>query len=251
MELKTEKEILQDVEKRVSWIKKVLETSRAKGIVFGNSGGKDCTLVGILCKKATENVECIIMPCEAKRNFLVDKNDALLVCDKYDIKHLEVDLTPVKKAFREVLNNSVDENNVMAYANINPRIRMTTLYAYAYEKNYLVAGTGNRSERVMGYFTKFGDGGYDFNPISDLTATEVFRYLEVLNAPREIIDKAPSAGLFEGQTDEKEMGLTYKDLDTYILTGEGTDELKNKVDATYNRTKHKRAPLLNYPNEIE
>lgn len=103
----------------------------------------------------------------------------------------------------------------------------------------------------MGYFTKFGDGGYDFNPISDLTATEVFRYLEVLGAPREIIDKEPSAGLFEGQTDEKEMGLTYKDLDTYILTGEGSSELKNKVDQTFNRTKHKRAPLLNYPNELE
>ena len=246
-----EEQIRIDIERRVEWIKEVVSNAHAKGIVFGNSGGKDCTLVGILCKMAIENVECIIMPCESKRNFLIDRDDALLVSEKYNIKTLEVDLTPVKKAFREQLKDIVSEESTMSYANMNPRLRMTTLYAYGYFKNYLVAGTGNRSERTMGYFTKFGDGGYDLNPIADLTATEVFEYLEVLSAPRQIIDKEPSAGLFEGQTDEKEMGITYKDLDTYILTGEGTKETKELVDKTFNRTKHKRAPLLNYPNNIE
>ena len=225
-----EEEIKLDIEKRVAWIKKVVENAHSNGIVFGNSGGKDCTLVGILAKMATENVECIIMPCESKRNFLIDRDDALMVSKQYNIKTIEVDLTPVKKAFREQLNDYVPEDCTMAYANINPRIRMTSLYAYAYYKNYLVAGTGNRSERTMGYFTKFGDGGYDLNPIADLTATEVFEYLEVLGAPRQIIDKEPSAGLYEGQTDEKEMGISYKDLDRYILTGEGTDDTKKLVD---------------------
>ncbi len=249
--IRTEQEIKLDIQKRVEWIKEVVSKSHSNGIVFGNSGGKDCTLVGILCKMATENVECIIMPCESKRNFLVDREDAIAVSNKYNIKTIEVDLTPIKKAFREQLKDYVDDSCTMAYANINPRIRMTTLYAYAYYKNYLVAGTGNRSERTMGYFTKFGDGGYDLNPIADLTATEVFEYLEVLNAPRQIIDKEPSAGLYEGQTDEKEMGITYKDLDNYILTGEGTEDTKKLVDNTFNRTKHKRNPLLNYPNKVE
>lgn len=251
MDNKRLNEIKQDIEKRVEWIKDIINSSHAKGIVFGNSGGKDCTLVGILAKMATDNVTSIIMPCEAKRNFSVDRTDALLISEQYSIDTIEIDLTPVKLAFREQLKDYVDANSTMAYANINPRIRMTTLYAYAYDKNYLVAGTGNRSERTMGYFTKFGDGGYDFNPIADLTATEVFEYLEVLNAPRQIIDKAPSAGLFEGQTDEKEMGISYKDLDTFILTGEGTEDTKRLVTATFNRTKHKRTPLLNYPNKIE
>ena len=191
------------------------------------------------------------MPCESKRNFQIDRDDALLVSKKYDIKTLEVDLTPVKKAFREQMKEYVPEECTMAYANMNPRLRMTTLYAYGYYKNYLVAGTGNRSERTMGYFTKFGDGGYDLNPIADLTATEVFEYLRVLGAPSQIIDKEPSAGLYEGQTDEKEMGITYQDLDKYILTGLGSEDTKNLVDRTFNRTKHKRGPLLNYPNEVE
>lgn len=239
-----------DIKKRVEWIKALIKQSGAKGIVFGNSGGKDCSLAGILSKLATDNVTGIIMPCEAKRNFLADRDDALLIAKQYDIEVIEIDLTPIKLAFRNQLREHVDVQNTMAYANINPRLRMTTLYAYAYDKNYLVLGTGNRSEITMGYFTKYGDGGYDFNPISDLTATEIYEYLEVLKAPEEIIKKAPSAGLFEGQTDEKEMGITYKDLDKFILTGEGSEDTKKLVNAVFNRTKHKRQPPVTYPNGI-
>ena len=106
-----------------------------------------------------------------------------------------------------------------ASANIAPRLRMITLYTIAASENRIVAGTGNRSEAYMGYFTKWGDGAYDFNPIADLTATEVFEFLRYLKAPSSIIEKAPSAGLFEGQTDEKEMGVTYKAIDKYITEG--------------------------------
>ena len=158
----------QEVETRVEWIKNLLKTTGAKGIVYGNSGGKDCTLVGILSKMATDNVTGIIMPCESSRNFGIDREHAILVGEKYDIPQIEIDLTPVKQAFRNVLSDSIGDC-AMAYANINPRLRMTTLYAYAYKNNLLVAGTGNRSEAMMGYFTKWGDGAYDLNPIADLT----------------------------------------------------------------------------------
>lgn len=193
----------QEVETRVEWIKNLLKTTGAKGIVYGNSGGKDCTLVGILSKMATDNVTGIIMPCESSRNFGIDREHAILVGEKYGIPQIEIDLTPVKQAFRNVLSDSIGDC-AMAYANINPRLRMTTLYAYAYKNNLLVAGTGNRSEAMMGYFTKWGDGAYDFNVISDLTVREIYEILRYLGAPNEIIEKAPSAGLYEGQTDEQE-----------------------------------------------
>ena len=117
---------------------------------------------------------------------------------------------------------------------------MTTLYTYAAANSMLVAGTGNRSERYMGYFTKWGDGGFDFNPISDLTVGEVYEFLEFLGAPRSIIEKAPSAGLFEGQTDEKEMGVTYAAVDKYILTGEADEKDRKIIERYYNVSRHKR-----------
>lgn len=178
----------QEVETRVEWIKNLLKTTGAKGIVYGNSGGKDCTLVGILSKMATDNVTGIIMPCESSRNFGIDREHAILVGEKYDIPQIEIDLTPVKQAFRNVLSDSIGDC-AMAYANINPRLRMTTLYAYAYKNNLLVAGTGNRSEAMMGYFTKWGDGAYDFNVISDLTVREIYEILRYLGARTKLLKK--------------------------------------------------------------
>ncbi len=238
----------ENIEKRVQWIKEVLQSAKAKGVVLGMSGGKDCTLVGILCKMAIDNVTGIIMPCEASSNYGADREDALAVNKKYGIKTLEVDLTTIKKEFRKVLYPISDSQYEMAYANINPRLRMITLYNYAQREGYLVAGTGNRSERTMGYFTKWGDGAYDFNPIGDLTATEIFEMLKFLGCPQNIITKAPSAGLIEGQIDEADFGITYKDLDTYILKGEATEEVKNIVDKAYNSTRHKRENPRIYPN---
>ena len=123
---------------------------------------------------------------------------------------------------------------------------MTTLYAIAANENLLVAGTGNRSERYMGYFTKWGDGGCDFNPISDLTATEVFEFLRFLNAPPEIIEKPPSAGLFEGQTDEADMGISYKKIDEYLIHGTASGEDKALIEQFHAKTNHKRNLPLEY-----
>jgi NAD+ synthase len=123
---------------------------------------------------------------------------------------------------------------------------MTTLYLIGQSENRLVAGTGNASESYMGYFTKWGDGAYDFNPISDLTATEIYPLLKHLNAPENIINKAPSAGLFEGQTDEAEMGVSYKAIDRYIRTGEGSKEDIEIIQRHHNRTEHKRKAALKF-----
>lgn len=236
-----------EVEKRVTWIKSVLDSAGAKGIVIGMSGGKDCALVGILATMATDNVTGIIMPCEAKQNYLSDRDDAILLNKKFKIRTLEVDLTSTKQELRKVLYPLSESQYEMAYANINPRLRMIVLYNYAQRENYLVAGTGNLSERTMGYFTKWGDGAYDFNPIGDLTVKEVYILLKYLNCPEEIIRKEPSAGLIEGQTDEKDFGITYAEIDKYIMTKQATEHVKSIVDNAYNKTKHKRFMGRIYP----
>lgn len=225
-----------EIEKRVAFIRKMLEDSGAKGIVYGNSGGKDCTLVGILCKMATDNILAVIMPCQSSQNYKSDKDDAILTCEQFGIPSIVVDLTKTK----ETLLESLPEINANANTNIAPRLRMTTLYAIGQTKNYLVCGTGNRSEGFMGYFTKWGDGAHDINPIADLTVTEIFEFLRYLNAPISIIEKAPSAGLFEGQTDESEMGVTYADIDKYIKTGDCEADKKVIIEKAHNISMHKR-----------
>lgn len=225
--------------KRVEFIKTVLKNAGAKGIIYGNSGGKDCTLVGILCKMATDNVLGVMMPCQSKRNYTEDVEDALNAAKKYNIETVTVDLTEAKLTLKSAVEK-VYKVNGLADANMNPRLRMITLYSLAQEKNYLVAGTGNRSERHMGYFTKWGDGACDFNPIADLTVTEVYEFLRYLDAPQNIIKKAPSAALYEGQTDEDEMGISYEKIDNYILNGIADEEDKELIDRAYKRSEHKR-----------
>ncbi|MBR6796980.1 MAG: NAD(+) synthase [Clostridia bacterium] len=230
-----------EFEKRVAFIKSVLAESGCKGIVFGNSGGKDCALVGILCKAACENTVSVMMPCGSSVNFGSDMDDATALCEKFGIENRTVDITPVKAAEVEALKNATVLNDI-ALTNIAPRLRMVTLYGIAASENRLVAGTGNRSEVFVGYFTKWGDSGHDFNPIYDLTVTEVYEFLRYLKAPEHIIEKAPSAGLFEGQTDEKEMGLSYAQIDEYLLTGKTEPQAQEKILARHRRNLHKAGP---------
>ena len=235
----------EEFEKRVDFIKGVLKNSGAAGIVYGNSGGKDSALVGILCKAACPNTVGIIMPCASKRNFGEDRDDGIAVAEQFDIETRTIDLTPVREAELEALKGITDANP-SAVTNIAPRLRMITLYAVAASENMLVAGTGNRSEYYMGYFTKWGDGACDLNPIRDLTATEVFEFLRYLDAPAHIIEKAPSAGLFEGQTDEAEMGVTYKAIDDYLLYGTVSEKDAAVIDRYHSRSEHKRTGTAVY-----
>ena len=208
----------QETEARVAFIREKLAAAGAAGIVYGNSGGKDSALVGILCHMACPDTVGIALPCESRRNFEEDMRDGLEVAEKFGIPCRKLDLTEVKRRFVSLLE-PVTELNAAALTNMNPRLRMIALYAVAAAENRLVAGTGNKSERYVGYFTKWGDGACDFNPIGDLSVTEVYEFLRYLEAPEAILTKAPSAGLFEGQTDEKEMGVTYAEIDA-LMAGE-------------------------------
>lgn len=234
-----------EFEKRVDFIRQLMKKSGAAGIVYGNSGGKDSALVGILCKAACSNTVGLVMPCGSKRNYEIDARDAQIVADHYRIETRTVDLTPVREAEMASLG-AVTELTDAAKANIAPRLRMATLYAVAASEGRLVAGTGNKSEAYMGYFTKWGDGAHDFNPIADLTVTEIFEFLRFLEAPARIIEKAPSAGLFDGQTDEGEMGVTYAAVDKFIMTGEASDEDKAIIERFHARSEHKRSGIAVY-----
>lgn len=228
-----------ETETRVEYIRGYLRTSGARGIVFGNSGGKDSALVGILCKLACEDTVGIIMPCASKRNYGMDRSDGLEVAEKFKIETRTVDLTPVREAELAALEG-VAKLTDMAVANIAPRLRMITLYAVAHAEGRIVAGTGNASEAYVGYFTKWGDGAYDLNPIADLTVGEIYEFLEYLGAPRSIIEKAPSAGLFEGQTDEAEMGVSYADIDAVVKGREVDAEARARIEKMHASTEHKR-----------
>ncbi len=229
----------QEVKNRVLYIREIIEKSGAEGIVFGNSGGKDCTLAGILCKMACDNTVSVMLPCQSKQNFGSDIDDAKKVCEKFNIENRMVDLSNVKESLIKALEGKTELNN-NALTNMAPRLRMTTLYSIGASENRLVAGTGNKSEYYMGYFTKWGDGAYDFNPIADLTVTEVYEFLKFLKVPETIINKAPSAGLFEGQTDEKEMGVTYPAIDMHILFGKSNEKDKKIIERYHSVSEHKR-----------
>jgi len=228
-----------ETEKRVAFIRERLAESHAAGIIYGNSGGKDCTLVGILCKLACDNTVGVRMPCQSKRNFGEDFKDAGDAAAQFGIETRTVDITKAKEEMTAALSVVTELNNA-ALTNINPRLRMITVYAIAAAENRIVAGTGNRSERHMGYFTKWGDGGCDFNPIGDLTVKEIYEYLDYFDAPENIRKKAPSAGLFEGQTDEDDMGVTYAAIDRYLLEGEVSEKDKEIIDRYHSRSEHKR-----------
>ena len=199
------------LQERISaWIRKRVEAAGAAGVLVGLSGGIDSAVVAVLAQQAAgDHVLALLLPCFSLPE---DEQDALMLADAFKIRRERVDLSPVYEAFLRQLPQA----GKMCQANLKPRLRMAVLYYFANQLNYLVAGTGNKSERLMGYFTKFGDGGADLLPIGDLTKSQVLQLAEALKIPRRIIERPPSAGLWRGQTDEEEMKIRYKDLDRII-----------------------------------
>jgi len=226
------------LEKIALWIKnKVLEAG-AEGTVFGLSGGVDSSLVAVLCKKVfPHNTLALIMPCHSHPQ---DLQDAVKVAEKFNIEYFIIDLSKVYDKLLDAVLQNVNKSYFIAEANIKSRLRMTTLYYYANLYNYLVVGTGNKSEILTGYFTKYGDGGVDIEPIGNLYKTEVYEAAKILGIPESIINKKPSAGLWVGQTDEQEMGISYEELDRYLLTGEGPSYVAERVQDMIKKSDHKR-----------
>ncbi len=199
--------------KLTAFVKERVKKSGVKGVVLGLSGGVDSSVAATICANAIgpRNVLGISMP-EAKITSPNDVNHARRIANDLDIDFRLVDITPVvNKIFHGISDYKADE--VLSSANTRPRIRMCIVYYYANLLNRLVIGSGNRSELRTGYFTKYGDGAVDLLPLGSLYKTQVIKLARYLKLPREIIEKTPTAGLWNGQTDEKELGIRYKKLD--------------------------------------
>jgi len=199
--------------KLVEFIRKEVEKAGAKGVVVGMSGGLDSSLVASLCAEAlgSKRVLGVCMP-EAGVTDPADVADAREVANRLGLDFRVVDITPALEGVRRNITGFRADARI-AVANIKPRARMTILYYYANLLDYLVVGTGNRSELRAGYFTKFGDGGVDLLPLGRLYKTQVRKLGERYDIPKHIFEKVPSAGLWRGQTDEGELGLPYEKLD--------------------------------------
>ena len=227
-------------DKLTGWIREKTVEAGCEGVVLGISGGLDSAVVAGLAVQAFPNTTLgMIMPCESLPQ---DIEHGRLVAQKYGLELKVVDLFPVYQSFTGLIQGADSKRSGLAQANIKPRLRMITLYYYAQERNYLVLGTDNRTELTIGYFTKYGDGGADLLPIGGLVKSQVRELARYLEVPRVIIDKPPSAGLWEGQTDESEIGLSYEELDRYILTGQGSGKVKEKVENLSRISQHKLQP---------
>ncbi|MDD5565437.1 MAG: NAD(+) synthase [Candidatus Omnitrophica bacterium] len=198
-------------QKIVRWLKQQLKDTRAKGIVLGLSGGVDSSVAAALAKEAAGagKVLPLILPCESHAQ---DRKDAMIVARALGLRTQEIDLSGTYRSLLKIL----PAGSRLARANLKPRLRMAVLYYFANTYNYLVCGTGNKSELAVGYFTKYGDGATDILPLGDLLKKQVVRLAYELGIPQRIIDKPPTAGLWQGQTDEDEMGITYRQLDAIL-----------------------------------
>lgn len=196
-------------------------------------------MVAALCQRAfPQTAHTLILPCESNP---VDLEDARLVARSLNLEPVTIPLDGPYEALRRVLpEEGAPDRRRMALANLKPRLRMIALYYYANTHNLLVVGTGNRSELHVGYFTKYGDGGVDILPLAGLVKSEVRELARHLGIPERIITKPPTAGLWAGQTDEGEMGLTYADLDRYLLTGEAEPAVRDCIVRMHEASEHKR-----------
>jgi len=236
----------QEVKKVIAWVKEYVEETNAKGVVIGNSGGKDSATVIAIAVKAIgkENVLAIAMPCLSKES---DLEDAKLVADTFGVEMITVDLTETYVALENRIQHSLQkEISIDSKINMKPRLRMTTLYSIAQTLGYLVIGTGNLSEAIVGYTTKWGDSSYDFNPIAKFTMEEVKEIGKILGVPNKIIEKAPSDGLGE-QTDEEKMEILYSQISEYINTGKTEEVAMERIKELNKKSAHKRNSIPVYP----
>ena len=247
------------------WLGDRLAEAGAERFVLGLSGGIDSAVVCALCARAAgpDAVLAAVMPSHSNP---LDAEHARLVATTFCVEAVQIDLTAVADAFfAAVARVGTDgtavvdaaaprERERLATANIKPRLRMTTLYYLANLHNGVVVGTGNKTEARLGYFTKYGDGGVDVLPIVDLYKHEVRALAGELGVPEPVIAKAPSAGLWPGQTDEAELGASYDDLDAALVAIErgeprGDAGLLDRVARLERATAHKRAPIPAFRRE--
>ena len=222
------------------FLKKYLEESHCKAYVLGLSGGVDSSLVAAIAKKAVgkDKLFCYALDIESNPK---DVEDAKKVAKELD---LNLEIINLSKTYHSYLEDLKGDSFIrLTKSNLKVRMRMVALFAFAQEKSGLVLGTDNMDERYVGYFTKYGDGAADVLPIVYLTKKEVREAAELYGLSSLLANRVPSAGLFEGQTDETEMGVKYEDLDNYLLGGEVEKSVEERIEYLHKISEHKRLPI--------
>ena len=231
------KEYLLEIEK---FLQDYLEQSHCKGYVLGLSGGVDSSLVAAIARKAVgkDRLYCYAIDVESNENDIID---AKKVAEELDVNLDIIDLTETYHSYLKSLKG--DEFIRLTKSNLKVRMRMVALFAYAQEHSSLVLGTDNMDERYVGYFTKYGDGAADLLPIVHLTKSEVREAAKLYGLSDVLADRVPSAGLFEGQTDETEMGISYKDLDDFLLGKKVEKSVEERILHLHKISEHKRVDI--------
>ncbi|HEX54904.1 MAG: NAD(+) synthetase [Candidatus Altiarchaeales archaeon] len=242
------------IEKRIA---EIVRESKSKGVVLGVSGGIDSSVVLKLASESVDDVYALIMP-ERGLTKRRDVEDAINLSRELNVMYEVIEINPILNSIiNEFPWNKFDTDEIgkiVSIGNVKARIRMILLYLVANIDNRIVLGTGNKTEMLLGYGTKHGDLACDIKPIGDLYKTQVMQFAEFLGIPRGIIEKEPSAGLWEGQTDEKELGISYEIIDRILYMifeknyeiEEVSDELEIPIDLVKNlderikRNEHKR-----------
>jgi NAD+ synthase len=238
------------------WLKERVDAAGARGLVVGLSGGVDSAVVARLCQMAVPGQALgVILPCHSAPG---DEADAQQIADHFGLPTITIPMGPSYDTFLTACESAVEggppeappvpggvteSSTKLASANVKPRLRMAALYFVANRLNYLVAGTGNRCEIAIGYFTKYGDGGVDLLPLGRLVKSEVVALAREMNVPAPVIDKPPSAGLWFGQTDEGEMGFSYAELEAYLQGGTRAiaPAVALKIERLGRSSEHKRS----------
>lgn len=225
-----------------AFIQDYLKKSHQKGYVLGISGGIDSALVAALTTKAVgrDKLFALLMPIDSEK---CDVEYGLELCHKFAIPYEVVDLSEPYHQLIAKFDLEDSSAKAIALNNTKVRLRMVTLYAYAQARNALVLGTDNADEIHVGYFTKYGDGAADLVPISRLTKREVYQASQMLGVPDSIIKRVPTAGLFSGQTDEGELGVTYEQLDRYLLGKEVPPHVAKRIAFLHRISEHKRKKI--------
>ena len=231
-------EYLKEIE---AFLKDYIEKAHCNKYILGISGGVDSSLCAALARNAVgkDRLLCLIIPIESQK---ADENDALDLAKQLDLNYEIVDGTEIFRCYVETFKKLGQDFDRSTLGNLKARIRMSILYAYAQKYNGLVIGTDNADERYTGYFTKHGDGACDILPIAHLLKGEVVQASKILGISDYLAERVPTASLFEGQTDETEMGVTYKDLDRYILGGKVDEAVEKRIQHLHKISEHKRVP---------
>ncbi|MBR0439418.1 MAG: NAD(+) synthase [Bacilli bacterium] len=230
----------------ISFLKDYLNDSHMDGYVLGLSGGVDSSLVAALSKKAIgkEKLTCIMMPIDSHPD---DLKDAKELAKALDLNYVVLDASEAFHNIKDMFIKAGIELDTASLSNLKVRLRMSMLYAYGQKHRYLVLGTDNMDERYTGYFTKYGDGAADILPIVYLTKGEVVKASKLLGVPTRLAERVPSAGLFEGQTDEKEMGVKYSDLDNFLLGNKVDPKVEERILHLHKISEHKRKAIPTPP----